>query len=404
MIFDHDGPVVSVGPEGTRADLPARRLGRARSGGDLAVTPARWWRPPWRKKICTRPTSPRSASPISARPPWSGTGTPENPCTTRSSGRTPAPTNCARNSPATRVRAATAAHRAAAVHLLLRPEGPLDPRQRRRCPRARRGRRALLRHDGQLDAVEPHRRRDGGARDRRHQRVPHHADGSRTLDWDEQICADSGIPMSMLPRDPQLLGGVRRRSASAASLAGVPDRGHPRRPAGRHVRAGLPVAPGEAKNTYGTGNFLLLNTGTTPVLSEHGLLTTVCYQIGDAPAVYALEGSVAVTGSLVQWLRDNLGIISSAKEIEDAGASRRRQRRRLLRAGVLRAVRAALATRRPRGDRRAHPVRQQGAPRAGRAGGHRVSDPRGDRGDARRFRRRARPRSRWTAAWSSTRP
>jgi glycerol kinase len=81
------------------------------------------------------------------------------------------------------------------------------------------------------------------------------------------------------------------------------------------------LSPGEAKNTYGTGNFLLLNTGTKPVRSEHGLLTTVCYRIGNAPAVYALEGSVAVTGSLVQWLRDNLGIIRSAGEIEALAAS-----------------------------------------------------------------------------------
>jgi hypothetical protein len=77
------------------------------------------------------------------------------------------------------------------------------------------------------------------------------------------------------------------------------------------------LEPGEAKNTYGTGNFLLLNTGTTPVRSEHGLLTTVCYKLGDKDTVYALEGSVAVTGSLVQWLRDNLGIIKNAKDIED---------------------------------------------------------------------------------------
>src|SRR5690349_18199519 len=76
------------------------------------------------------------------------------------------------------------------------------------------------------------------------------------------------------------------------------------------------LTPGEAKNTYGTGNFLLLNTGTEKVLSENGLLTTVCYALqGEAP-VYALEGSIAVTGSLVQWLRDNLGLISSAAEVE----------------------------------------------------------------------------------------
>jgi glycerol kinase len=74
--------------------------------------------------------------------------------------------------------------------------------------------------------------------------------------------------------------------------------------------------PGEAKNTYGTGNFLLLNTGTAIVRSTAGLLTTVCYKFGDAPAVYALEGSIAVTGAAVQWLRDQLGIISGAAEIE----------------------------------------------------------------------------------------
>ncbi|HCT14265.1 MAG TPA: glycerol kinase, partial [Corynebacterium nuruki] len=73
----------------------------------------------------------------------------------------------------------------------------------------------------------------------------------------------------------------------------------------------------EAKCTYGTGNFLLLNTGTEPKTSDHGLISTVAYQIGDADAVYALEGSVAVTGSLVQWLRDNFGLIRSSDEIED---------------------------------------------------------------------------------------
>jgi glycerol kinase len=74
--------------------------------------------------------------------------------------------------------------------------------------------------------------------------------------------------------------------------------------------------PGEAKNTYGTGNFLLLNTGTEAVRSEHGLITTVAYKFGDAPAVYALEGSIAVTGSAVQWLRDQLHVITNAAESE----------------------------------------------------------------------------------------
>jgi glycerol kinase len=75
-------------------------------------------------------------------------------------------------------------------------------------------------------------------------------------------------------------------------------------------------APGEAKNTYGTGNFMLLNTGTDIVRSENGLLTTVCYKFGDAAPVYALEGSIAVTGSAIQWLRDQLGIISGASQSE----------------------------------------------------------------------------------------
>ena len=73
--------------------------------------------------------------------------------------------------------------------------------------------------------------------------------------------------------------------------------------------------PGQSKNTYGTGNFLLVNTGTEIVRSQHGLVTTVAYRCGDEPAHYALEGSIAVTGSLVQWLRDNLGIINSAPEV-----------------------------------------------------------------------------------------
>jgi glycerol kinase len=79
--------------------------------------------------------------------------------------------------------------------------------------------------------------------------------------------------------------------------------------------------PGTAKNTYGTGNFMLLNTGTEIVPSEHGLLTTVCYRLGDEAPVYALEGSIAVTGSLVQWLRDNLGIIRDAAEVETLAAT-----------------------------------------------------------------------------------
>ncbi|GAB2854381.1 glycerol kinase GlpK [Lentzea nigeriaca] len=140
-----------------------------------------------------------------------------------------------------------------------------------------------------------------------------------TLQWDESIAADMGIPMSMLPEirsSSEVYGQVRERGA----LAGVPIAGI----LGDQQAATFGQAclsPGEAKNTYGTGNFMLLNTGTEKVMSENGLLTTVCYKIGDAAPVYALEGSIAVTGSLVQWLRDNLGMISSAAEIEEHARS-----------------------------------------------------------------------------------
>lgn len=135
-----------------------------------------------------------------------------------------------------------------------------------------------------------------------------------TLCWDEGIAAEVGIPMSMLPQirsSSEVYGKIREPIA----LAGVPIAGIlGDQQAATFGQACLSV--GEAKNTYGTGNFMLLNTGTEKVLSRNGLLTTVCYQLGPQEARYALEGSVAVTGSLVQWLRDNLGMISSAAEIE----------------------------------------------------------------------------------------
>jgi glycerol kinase len=136
-----------------------------------------------------------------------------------------------------------------------------------------------------------------------------------TLTWDSDIAAEMKIPLSMLPEiksSSEVYGQVRERGA----LAGLPIAGI----LGDQQAATFGQAclsPGEAKNTYGTGNFVLLNTGTEKVLSNNGLLTTVCYKIGTNDTVYALEGSIAVTGSLVQWLRDNLGMISTAAEIED---------------------------------------------------------------------------------------
>lgn len=141
----------------------------------------------------------------------------------------------------------------------------------------------------------------------------------RTLEWDEEIAGEMGIPMSMLPeiRSSSEVYGEGRKGGM---VPGVPIAGIlGDQQAATFGQACFEV--GTAKNTYGTGNFMLLNTGTEPIQSKNGLLTTVCYKIGDQPQVYALEGSIAVTGSLIQWLRDNLGIISSAEESEKLAAS-----------------------------------------------------------------------------------
>ncbi len=138
-----------------------------------------------------------------------------------------------------------------------------------------------------------------------------------TLAWAPDIAAAIGVPESMLP---EIRSSAEVYAEATGTLAGVPIAGI----LGDQQAATFGQAclrPGEAKNTYGTGNFLLLNTGTERVFSENGLLTTVCYRLGDADAVYALEGSIAVTGSLVQWLRDNLRLIDSAEEIEQLARS-----------------------------------------------------------------------------------
>lgn len=136
-----------------------------------------------------------------------------------------------------------------------------------------------------------------------------------SLTWNEDICIDMGIPMSMLPEiksSSEVYGHGRKQGLLIDTpIAGI---------LGDQQAATFGqvcFSPGMAKNTYGTGNFLLINTGEEIVRSDNGLLTTVAYQIGDQKPKYALEGSVAVTGSLVQWIRDNLGLIKDAAEVED---------------------------------------------------------------------------------------
>jgi glycerol kinase len=138
-----------------------------------------------------------------------------------------------------------------------------------------------------------------------------------TLDWDDELLALFKIPRQTLPAihpssDSRFYGMTRKTGPFRAELPVCADVGDQQAATVGQVC----FIPGEAKNTYGTGNFMLLNTGTNIVPSHAGLLTTVCYQFGHDPAVYALEGSVAVTGSAVQWLRDQLGLIKQAGDIE----------------------------------------------------------------------------------------
>ncbi len=134
-----------------------------------------------------------------------------------------------------------------------------------------------------------------------------------TLDWDPEILQVMGIPPVMLPQirsSSEVYGQINLGQLSGVPVSGILGD----QQAALFGQTCFDV--GEAKNTYGTGCFMLLNTGTKIVQSDNGLLTTVGYKIGDAPAIYALEGSIAITGALVQWLRDNLNVIQNSSEVE----------------------------------------------------------------------------------------
>ena len=139
-----------------------------------------------------------------------------------------------------------------------------------------------------------------------------------TLDWDDSILKVLGIPKVMLPTiqsSSQVYGSIKRGPFAGVPIAG--DLGDQQ--AALFGQTCFDI--GEAKNTYGTGCFMLLNTGQNIVQSQNGLLTTVGYRIGNQPAVYALEGSIAIAGALVQWLRDNLGIIEKSSDVESLAKS-----------------------------------------------------------------------------------
>lgn len=144
----------------------------------------------------------------------------------------------------------------------------------------------------------------------------------RTLHWDAEILRVMSIPRQMLPQirpssDPALYGVTRVDRALGGEIPLCGDLGDQQ----AALYGQTCYDAGEAKNTYGTGCFMLMNTGTQAVPSKSGLLTTLGYQIGSQAPVYALEGSIAITGALVQWLRDNLGIIEKSADIESLAAS-----------------------------------------------------------------------------------
>ncbi|XP_051752480.1 glycerol kinase isoform X1 [Ctenopharyngodon idella] len=145
-----------------------------------------------------------------------------------------------------------------------------------------------------------------------------------TLDWDPELCTYFDIPMEILPkvRSSSEIYGLMKISSNLKSgpLTGVPISGCLGDQSAALVGQ-MCFKDGQAKNTYGTGCFLLKNVGTKPVMSDHGLLTTVAYKLGrDKPACYALEGSVAIAGAVVRWLKDNLGIIQTSTELEKLAA------------------------------------------------------------------------------------
>ena len=140
----------------------------------------------------------------------------------------------------------------------------------------------------------------------------------RSLAWDEATAATIGVPTSMLPEihsSSEVYGEVKSGPLAGIQIAG--DLGDQQ----AATFGQTCFAVGEAKNTYGTGNFMLINTGEELVHSKSGLLTTPCYRIGDQKPVYALEGSIAITGALVQWLRDNLKMIKAAPEVEELAST-----------------------------------------------------------------------------------
>jgi glycerol kinase len=212
-----------------------------------------------------------------------------------------------------------------------------------------------------------------------------------TLDWDPDMLKVMGIPRAMLP-DIKASSAVYGHAKGA--LEGIPVAGD----LGDQQAALFGqtcFSAGEAKNTYGTGCFMLLNTGTKPVQSKNGLLTTLGYKIGDQDAVYCLEGSIAITGALIQWLRDNLKMIDKSPDVEPLARTVEDNCGIYFVpafSGLFAPYWKAAARRYCRHDS----LRQPRSHCARGSRGNRLPDPRSARRDERRFRRAAdRPQGGW---------
>ena len=273
----------------------------------------------WRKPAFRQPISPPSASPISAKPSFSGTKPPARRSILRWSGwtceRRARPTASRRKAQGDSLRARSGLP-LATYFSALKIVWLLDNISGARA-RAERGEVLFGTMDSWLIW-----NLTGGPAGGRH--VTDATNASRTqlmnlatLDWDEELLALFNVPRACLP---EIRSSSEVYGSCVAPLSGVPIAGA----LGDQHAALLGQAcltPGDAKNTYGTGCFLLMNTGETPHFSRAGLLTTLAFKLGAQKPVYALEGSIAIAGALVQWLRDNLGIIESSPEIEALAAS-----------------------------------------------------------------------------------
>ena len=344
IVFDQDGAIVARRAERARADLSAARLGRARRARDLAQHAGRDRRRARARRACTPATSRPSASRISARRRCSGTaarGEPLHNALVWQDTRVGGPRRALSRATAARTASAHATGLPLATYFsALKLRWLLDNVPGARA-RADRGRRAV-RHDRLLAALESHRRTARRlARHRRHEREPHAADESRDAAIGTTSCSRrSTIPRAVLPRIARVERDLRRRRGSRRSR-GVPLAGI----LGDQQAALVGQTcfePGEAKNTYGTGCFMLMNTGTQPVPSTAGLVTTVAYQLGDEPR--------ALRARRLDRDRRRARAVAARQsrahreERRDRSARARgaRQRRRLLRARVLGTVRAVL--------------------------------------------------------------